>query len=308
MADARTVTLSRSLPGFVEPDTRSATEGRVPAGNYALLELLPNRGDESDDDYARIAIEGLDGDDTWICIRSGASRFGEVLEHARPRADRTEPIGDPDAVPEKALLALLPQFRDFRYAKTDAHYPFAIRGCGLPQAPPQRNNCCTFVEALLVGAWQAHHPDRFAWSPGQHKQMMIIGNDLFSPIHCLVEAGIATAFDGAALTSVAPPPWAAIQGWRSDGGGHTFLIVDHHAQSDRVLTLESNRGFGLDGVGFRRLGNLRDLADNEPPDAWWENAAAPTWASICALYPEREMAGLKVTERSWSGLRSAPAT
>jgi hypothetical protein len=302
MAEQRTVMLARNLPGFVEPNTRSDTEGRVAIGSYRLLELLPNQGDENDDDYARIAIEGLGGDDTWICVRSGTKRFAEVVEIQAPAADLEELADDPDAVPEETLVTLLPRFRDFHYTKTNAHYPFAIRGCRLPQAPPRANNCCTFVEALVVGAWQDKYRDLFEWSPAQHRQMMVIGDDLFSPVHCLVEAGIASAIGGAASTNSAPPPWAVIQGWRNDGGGHTFLIVDHHAPSDRVLTLESNRSFGLDGVGFRKLGNLRDHADNGPPPAWWENPSAPTWASIRALYPQREMAALKVADRSWSGL------
>ena len=162
-----------------------------------------------------------------------------------------------------------------------------------------KNNCCTFVEALVVRAWQDVHPNRFGWTAARHRQMMIIGDDLFSPIHCLVEAGIATAV---ADPNASPRPWSAVQGWRSRGGGHTFLIVDHHAASDRVLTLESNRGYGLDGVGFRKLGNLREHVNNGPPAAWWENAKAPTWAEICATYAERELAALKVTNRSWSGL------
>jgi hypothetical protein len=272
----------------------------VPVGTYDVLELLQGQGDDNDDDYARIAIEGLDGDDTWICTRSGARRYGEIAEIDREPAARVDPADDPDAIPEQALVARVPAFRDFRYTKTGARYPFAIDGYTLPQAPPQKNNCCTFVEALVVRAWQDMHADRFAWTPTRHRQMMSIGDDLFSPVHCLVESGIASDIADAPDTS--PPPWSVIQGWRSSEGGHTFLIVDHHAPSDRVLTLESNRGYGLDGVGYRKLGNLRDHADNGPPPAWWENGSAPTWAEICATYPERELAALKVTGRSWSGI------
>lgn len=299
MATRLTVTLPRNLPGFVEPDTGSETEGRVPAGTYDVLEFLPNQGDEKNDDYARIAIEGLDGDDTWICTRSASQQYGEIAEIDREPAVRVDPTDDPNAISEQALVSRLPDFRDFRYTKTGAKYPFPVDGCALPQAPPQKNNCCTFVEALVVRAWQDVHPDSFAWTPARHRQMMIIGDDLFSPVHCLVEVGIASAIDD---SNASPPPWTAVQGWRSRGGGHTFLIVDHHPASDRVLTLESNRGYGLDGVGFRKLGNLRDHADNGPPAQWWENPQAPTWADICAAYAERELAALKVTGRSWSGI------
>jgi hypothetical protein len=300
MTTQKFVTLSRNLPGFVEPDTHSETEGRVPAGAYEVLEVLPNQGAPNQDDYARIAIETLAGDDTWICTRSGTQRYGEFVEVDREPAPRDDPTDDPNAIPERAMVSRLADFRDYRYTLTGARYPFDIDGCGLPKAPPKKNNCCTFVEALVVRAWQDVHADRFTWTPARHRQMMIIGDDLFSPINCLVEAGIANAFDGDETAS--PPPWSAVQGWRSSGGGHTFLIVDHHTPSDRVLTLESNRGFGLDGVGFRRLGNIRDHADNGPPAKWWEDPRAPTWADICATYPDRKLAALKVSGRSWSDI------
>ena len=124
MVMRQTATLQRNLPGFVEPDTRSETEGRVPAGTYEVLELLPNQGDDSNDDYARIAIEGLDGDDTWICTRSGSQHYGEISEIDREPAVRTGSSDDPNAMPEQALVSRLPDFRDFRYTKTGANIRF----------------------------------------------------------------------------------------------------------------------------------------------------------------------------------------
>lgn len=300
MSTRKTVTLARNLPGFVEPDTRSETEGRVPAGTYAVLELLPQQGDDLDDDYARIAIDGLAGDDTWICTKSGAHRYGEIRELTVESAARDEAANDPDAIPEQAIVSRIPDFRAFRYTRTGARYPFALDGISLPQAPPEKNNCCTFVEALVVRAWQDVHANRFDWTSARHRQMMIIGDDLFSPVHCLVECGMAVSPGDAGIAS--PPPWSIVQGWRSSGGGHTFLVVDHHAATDRVLTLESNRGYGLDGVGYRKLGNIRDASGDGPPEDWWQNSDAPTWAEICATYPERELAALKITGRAWSGM------
>lgn len=51
--------------------------------------------------------------------------------------------------------------------------------------------------------------------------------------------------------------------------GHTFLIVDHHGPTDRVLTLESNSYYKLNGVGFRVIGYLQDM-EVQPPANWWD--------------------------------------
>jgi hypothetical protein len=42
-----------------------------------------------------------------------------------------------------------------------------------------------------------------------------------------------------------------IQGWhRQWRSGLTFLIVDYHGPTDRILALESNSSYKLNGVGF----------------------------------------------------------
>jgi rubredoxin len=56
-----------------------------------------------------------------------------------------------------------------------------------------------------------------------------------------------------------PHGWTIVQGWRSadvSKGGHTFLIVDVHRETERVLILESNYAFGMNGPGFRELGDV----------------------------------------------------
>ncbi|WP_233583153.1 hypothetical protein [Corallococcus sp. CA053C] len=68
------------------------------------------------------------------------------------------------------------------------------------------------------------------------------------------------------------------------GSGHTFLVVDFHPETDKVLVLESNAAFRLDGVGFRGLGNLRDVG-LQPPADWWMRSEVWTWRRICSTYP-----------------------
>ncbi len=147
-------------------------------------------------------------------------------------------------------------------------------------------------------AWTDTH-NSITWNPDRHRQMMIYSSDdYFSPVTAVVDSGIGVAVRD---EDAAPHPWTLVQGWRRLWrGGHTFFIIDHHESTDRVLTLESNSAYKLDGVGFRSIGNLRDVGG--PPDAWWEQDDLWTWERIQSTYRFRRQARLKVKERSWSGL------
>ena len=50
---------------------------------------------------------------------------------------------------------------------------------------------------------------------------------------------------------------------------------------------------GLDGVGYRGLGNLRDVG-LQPPADWWTRSEVWTWRRIRSTYPFRRQAWLKV--------------
>ncbi|EAU66083.1 hypothetical protein STIAU_1429 [Stigmatella aurantiaca DW4/3-1] len=40
--------------------------------------------------------------------------------------------------------------------------------CRCPLAPPKLNNCCTFVEGLLVKAFSEAHRAAFSWDVRRH--------------------------------------------------------------------------------------------------------------------------------------------
>lgn len=298
----RIATLKIRLPGFIEPDTGSQREGFLEPGRYVVDEYRERHPDE-DTDYALVQAPLLGASDTWICTRWKDQRYAEIEDASEPRIERLDFGDDADAVPEAALIELLPRFHDFSYDLDEARYPYELPGVRVPLAPPGFNNCCTFVEALLVRAWADTH-EGFEWSPGRHRQMMIISSDdFFSPVTASVESGMAAPVSDPDLP---PHPWTIVQGWRREWrGGHTFLIVDHDPETDRILTLESNRfqSYGLDGVGFRMIGNLRDLEDPAPPESWWEQEDLWTWEKLCSTYRFRRLAWLKVTDRSWAGPR-----
>lgn len=286
------------LKGFTEPDTGSQFEGWLSPGKYIVKDYKPGKPND-DTDYALVLAPAMGAGDTWICTRWKDQRYAEITEIEESPADRLSFEDDPQAVPEEALLKLLPEFEDFTYDLDEARYPFSLPGVRLPLAPPQKNNCCTFVEALLVRAWGNHH-ENFKWGPKRHSQMMIISDDdFYSPITAVVRKKMAVAVTD---PDTPPHPWTVLQGWRKRWrGGHTFIIVDHHEPTDRVLTLESNSSYRLNGVGFRSIGNLRNF-DSQVPDHWWEQGDLWTWERIQATYRHRRQGWLKVRNRSWSQL------
>jgi hypothetical protein len=285
------------LKGFTEPDTRSQFEGYLDPGHYIVKEIRKNFPDE-ETDYALVLAPALGAGDTWICTRWKHQQYVQINEVIASPEPRQSFENDPLAVDEQVLVNLLPGFESFTYTPDEAHYPFPLPGVNLPQSPPEQNNCCTFVEALLVKAWAESHAD-FTWDSHKHGQMMIFSNDdYFSPVTAVVESAMAI---GVADADTPPHPWTLIQGWRKQWrGGHTFIIVDYHQPSDRVLTLESNSAYGLNGVGFRQIGNLRDVG-GRPPQNWWDDAGLWTWEKIQATYQYRQQACLKVRNRQWSG-------
>ena len=202
------------------------------------------------------------------------------------------------AIDEMALVDLLHYFVDQTYSIGNARYPFQLPGVTVPLTPPMTINNTIFVEALLVRAWSNGLGSGFRWSTKLHMRMMIAStDDYFSPITAIIDSGI-----GAELPVSEDPPssWAAVQGWRNKWlGGQTFLILASHEETGRVLTLEENKAHGIDGVGFRGLGNIRDFQDMNPGPEWWRRDGLWTWARLRETYPFMKMARLNVMEPRW---------
>ncbi|RUO91515.1 hypothetical protein D7Y11_19790 [Corallococcus sp. AB018] len=288
----RVARLPARLRGFALPDTSKSPEGYVEAGDYLVLEEKA-RYPTPDTDYARLMVPQLSGLDTWVCTRWRTQHYATLVsQEGAPAMARLSFANEPLAIQEERLFALLWAFVDYRYDVSRAYYPWALPGVRVPLAPPRLNNCCTFVEALLVKAFSEAHRAAFSWDAHRHRQMMIAPTqDYFSPVTAAVESGMALVAPSA---DVPPHPWTLIQGWRSQwGSGHTFLVVDFHPETDKVLVLESNAAFRLDGVGYRGLGNLRDVG-RQPPADWWTRSEVWTWRRICSTYPFRRQGWLKV--------------
>lgn len=287
--------LNTPLFGYEEPNTQMYSHGKLPEGTYYVKEVKLNYPDESTD-YAHLSVPFYGDGDTWICVRWKQNRYATLFEKASKKPKGLDFSEDPMAIDEHHLVDMLPKFHDFSYDLDEARYPFPITGFRAPQAPPFTNNCCTMVEALVVGGWEQAIP-MFKWNQTNHGQMMIFSaDDYFSPVSCLVNEDMAVPVED---HDAEPHPWTVIQGWRRQWtSGHTFIILDHHIPSDRVLTLESNAAYRLNGVGYRMIGNLKDYP--EPPKDWWKNDQLWTWERIKSVYRFRKQCVLKVKNRSWN--------
>lgn len=204
-------------------------------------------------------------------------------------------------IKESYIIDLIPHFSNFSYTKgtaaNPARYPYDLPNVGIDKAPPRKNNCCTFVEGLIVKAWKDALTDDFSWSLAKHEQMMIQVADNFAPVTAIVEKDMGIEITDA---DKLPPAWTIVQGW--DSGytkGHTFLIVDVHPDTERILTLESNNWYCLNGPGFRKLGDIDEFENYNPGYMWWKESRIMKWSEFKNIYPNRKMAQLKVYDLQW---------
>ncbi len=201
-------------------------------------------------------------------------------------------------IAESQLIEQLRHFIGFRYDRDNPHYPQALPGVNIEQSPPKLTNCCCFAEAFLVGAWANSGDDVFEWNLDLHNKMMITKtNDLFSPVTAAIESGMGTEVED---IDQLPEPWTLVQGWHRLGiQGHTLLVLDVDNLTRRILTLEANSYYGLDGVGYRELGNIDEFDDMHPGEDWSRDEGLWTWERFREFYPDMKLARLNVYDIGW---------
>jgi len=101
---------------------------------------------------------------------------------------------------------------------------------------------------------------------------------------------------GAGTTAPGDGP-CLIQYFTQGGGGHSLIVVDYDPETDKILTLESNSAYGLNGCGWGEIGNLRDVF-NPGPD--WTKKVTQTWQSRFGSKVALHVARLNLTGvREW---------
>ncbi len=241
-------------------------------------------------------------------------------------------------VKEDDLIALLPDWEGYVYSiPWNANFPSnyylgedneAVRGFHITEVDNLEIACNSFSQAMVTEAWFRRYP-LLHWRLANYIDYMNIGAG-FDPFGSMTETlngdGTITMATQVDISENRPPPdWSLIQGWRSwseanhSGTGHSFIIVDHHPGTGRVLTIEANHDFLLNGVGFRCVGNVEDQkhADFIIPnvDRLWIEKDTVTWQETKDLYdalgdsahnPNNQenpigIVRLKVYDCHWSG-------
>lgn len=155
---------------------------------------------------------------------------------------------------EREVLAALPDWHGFGYSLTSVGYAHDMDELAEPtvaDGAPRMTNCTVFVEDLLVHLF-AIEP----WGSTRNRAAQIRTNDLYGNI---------TAFDVAEVGVQVPDfdDWTLCQGWRKPTRshkkprGHAFIVA--RVDGEKLLILEANKANGVDGVGFRGIGNLDAL-------------------------------------------------
>lgn len=143
------------------------------------------------------------------------------------------------------------------------------------------SNTITLEEAVANGA----DVGTAVYIPSDH--------DLWMPLHIApdwygsitVARARDMAWNNVLDGSYFPEPWTLVQAWRKEppGPGHSFIVLDSHKRSKRVLILESNVGL-LNGPGFRGIGHIDqeqvDTKITPNKDKPWHQKKVPIWSEL----------------------------
>jgi hypothetical protein len=327
--------LTKKLSCYKKPDTKSTKLGTIEEGDYPVLEV--KESEETDyllintdkfetdvwicsrwqnnyyalpfdkkekEDITKTSIEGkftveVEDEQQYRLRIVKKDFFDGESKRLLPIATETIKMEPAEkAIEESALIKRLSDFKNYSYDLNNAYYPYELPNINIKIAPPnpKTNNCCTFAEGLVVKAWEDSLSSDFVWSKDLHDKMMITASDHYSPVTAILDSHMGIEINSDKL----PPPWTYVQGWKAQwSGGHTFLIVDVHTETRRILTLESNQSYKMDGPGFRQLGNIDDFTNCNPGLDWWKEEKLWDWDKFKQEYKYRKMARLKVYDLKW---------
>ncbi len=166
----------------------------------------------------------------------------------------------------KQVVELFPQMLPQTYLLSGAQCPSNPPGVSLKRIGTETTNCVLFTAWILSKAFPS-----VSFKGDQWSNWMVsygcVDKDVpgYGP-KVMQEWGQGTTAPGEG-------PWL-IQLFRSNGGGHSLIVVDHDRKTDKILTLEASST--INGAGWYEIGPLRDVINPGPN---WTTKVQQTWAS-----------------------------
>lgn len=241
-------------------------KGSRGSGVEALQKLLNLRG------YGPLVEDGDFGPGTERSVKRAQRGLGLSADGlAGPstmsalKADK----GQKTAATMQDFADLFPKILDQEYLLIDAQTPEKPRGIRLRSdlIGYDTINCTQFttwiVSTVFNTTWSSDQWARWQNTGRQRKTLQV------------PNYGPRVALDWKIATTSPGDGMHLIQ-YFTKTGGHSMLVVDHDPETDKILTLEANSFYGLDGVGWAQIGNLRDVPNPGPN---WKDFVTQTWAS-----------------------------
>ena len=234
-----------------------------------LQELLNQKG------FGPISTDGIFGGGTEAAVKRAQTALGVAADGIVGPATMAALQGS-EAAPQalthikmEAIVALFPQVAKQTYSLKEGQTPVQPNGVRLSSRAvgDKTINCTQFTTFLVSQAFKTKWTsDQWArWqNTGYQKKTLDVPN--YGP-RVAIDWGVATT---------APGPGAWLIQYLTETGGHSLIVLAHDPESVKILTLESNSYYGIDGVGWGGIGNLRDVPN---PGADWQSKTTQTWKS-----------------------------
>ena len=169
----------------------------------------------------------------------------------------------------RKVAALFPEMMPQKYRLHDAQCPSNPPGMSLRNIGDDWTNCVQFTSWLLAYAFEGVE------FVGNQWKLWMVGGDLQGKPPVVPNWGPRVILEwGCGTTS--PGEGAYLIQYFTESGGHSMIVVAHDPETDKILTLESNSAYGLDGCGWGDIGPLRDIPN---PGPRWMDKVTQTWES-----------------------------
>ena len=293
------VLVLRTVPVFEQPSTKSARMGSAKKGKRYPFLSEDGGGKGSRTHWYQVVYEGRPG---WLVESSYRRNYADLVqgkEHEGIQGLTDNPPSTSGLVSWTSFTDLLPRFEGQTYRLRGAQMPMAP--LGLEGRIAKRNigdryiNCCLFTVSLVTNAMGT------PITMGQYEWWMVYASSKGSghgPA-AAVAAGCATMVPDPAKTPPAKGVYL-VQDFTRWPKGHSYLVIDWDERTGKMLTLEAS-SWTVDGVGFKGIGNLRDVGN--PGEDWASKVSKSfTWQKRRGDYPEVTMCKLHVdwtTVQAW---------